>query len=1331
MSSGAPSFKPKLHRQSTFAGGGDSAVSSSTSEATGFDSERPAVASGGPSGNDAALECARLELQVSNAALAVVVRALRRSQQINSELRVLQSQKSVPVSGNSTSDLVAAVADELTNMPPGPAAASLLPVIMEQAIKETDAFNRAFYDASMSAPLRPDSPDISQFSMQSSQHSAESPRSENSLSSPVAFATALGDRDAAPSEAAPLPPMQQYMWDSVLWPIVSSKIDSIMVASFILEDLLHCAVQTCTARPYPSSSCVTVPIWIDAVEHPALSSFIIAHVIQPLQTLVAVAGLDIRVVGPLGSAWGRTAAGCASADDDSCDAFWSSCLRWGRLPVSYLVAAAAEPASVCISVIGQRLIQPLPFNACSLGLIRRHNITSAPTSYHEACILNVPPHMPIDVPRISCVISPQDNADIGLLQRQLLGADFLRVDPKYTDQAQLAAAAAVASSDWSLQQSPLQWLAAFQLKRRILQADVSGKGQNVIRDADHTVMTLIGQGNVVASLQRQLMQQLFVWFPILRQAAESLAATCKGGIKSSILRQMYQQPFLLLSDPFAFHRSISQLQVEYVPSRTPAPRQTHWASRKEFTGSSAAQCCDQSWFKSGRVDIAKGPLLRPHPPSLVGAGTSSVVQGSSWQLQTTQLLLHSLALCFGRDRQQQHVIEWFRSLSTSLTTRSVSHPTAAVVCGLKGCGKTTLVAVSHRLFSNASLGNSMPVEAVFLCDEVMEPISTSDDFWSLLALSIVCALVDSGLAAATVSDASAATASLAEVAKEACSKRAVAVVVDISPPRLSALMSAQPVSGFRLPQLPGFMIIFTTAAQLQPQTPGYRDPESAKLQSLCERSKVPFLELPMLDARATLALVNSEISRYYQVAGHAQPADADSLSSSCHQFIQSVPVMGGHPLWVKAVCRCACVQPDEWHVRLSEHATRISALLATSALQTQSNTRSAQAAMVPHPPPSSFKPNLASSLAATAARWKRDGFDLFEKSSSSGGGSTRTASGSKFQPQAAAQDADASGSMPTAADMPESAADGSDSCVTILQDLFDIFIGLAASSLNLDLISDYIGEQTASGTAANRASAKPSGFISKMLHLARSCKCPVPLHGLCTACSAASGAVACVSWLMHEVVLLNAAGCVFVLRHALLPKLPPSFNNLTACLSLSVELGHSVAAWSSSVESALVADADFFRTQPSKASQLPEEQAPSPTKNAGNASEPIERSWFKLCSSTIDSKQDNESVLNSVGHSTFAMHSLLHCLAFARLGGLLQQWLMTPACAMLLGSSEMSRFATKRLWTQSHELGALSPAAVLMSETKRTRAAPASLPGLLSLLASANIYRLLQMYVLL
>ena len=81
-----------------------------------------------------------LELQVSNAALAVVVRALRRCQQINSELRVLQSQKSVPVSGNSTSDLVAAVADELTNMPPGPAAASLLPVVMETAIKETPSY---------------------------------------------------------------------------------------------------------------------------------------------------------------------------------------------------------------------------------------------------------------------------------------------------------------------------------------------------------------------------------------------------------------------------------------------------------------------------------------------------------------------------------------------------------------------------------------------------------------------------------------------------------------------------------------------------------------------------------------------------------------------------------------------------------------------------------------------------------------------------------------------------------------------------------------------------------------------------------------------------------------------------------------------------------------------------------------------------------------------------------------------------------------------------------------------------------------------------------------
>ena len=142
---------------------------------------------------------------------------------------------------------------------------------------------------------------------------------------------------------------------------------------------------------------------------------------------------------------------------------------------------------------------------------------------------------------------------------------------------------------------------------------------------------------------------------------------------------------------------------------------------------------------------------------------------------------------------------------------------------------------------------------------------------------------------------------------------------------------------------------------------------------------MPFLDLPLLDSRASLALVNSEISRYYHVAGHAQPADSESLSSSFHQFIQSVPVVGGHPLWIKAACRCACLLPDDWQGRLSEHAVKISALFATSAPQGISSARSDEGAFVLRPSSTLFKPNLASSLKATAEQWKRDGFDLFEK----------------------------------------------------------------------------------------------------------------------------------------------------------------------------------------------------------------------------------------------------------------------------------------------------------------------------------------------------------------
>jgi hypothetical protein len=245
MSSGPPSFKPKLHRTQSFAVGRESAVSPGTSEGTGYDSERHAPTIRDIRAIEAALQCSQLELQVANSALAVVVRALQRSQKINSELRALQPR--VLAAGSNTIDIISSVADELTSIPPGPPAASLLPVIMEQAIRETDAFNRAFYDASMSAPVRPHSPDVSQFSVESSPHS------EYSLSSPAVFASAADGRDSV-REAITLAPMQQHMWDSVLWPVVSAKIDAIIAKSFIMENLLDSTVQMCTSRPFRSCS---------------------------------------------------------------------------------------------------------------------------------------------------------------------------------------------------------------------------------------------------------------------------------------------------------------------------------------------------------------------------------------------------------------------------------------------------------------------------------------------------------------------------------------------------------------------------------------------------------------------------------------------------------------------------------------------------------------------------------------------------------------------------------------------------------------------------------------------------------------------------------------------------------------------------------------------------------------------------------------------------------------------------------------------------------------------------------------------------------------------
>jgi hypothetical protein len=616
------------------------------------------------------------------------------------------------------------------------------------------------------------------------------------------------------------------------------------------------------------------------------------------------------------------------------------------------------------------------------------------------------------------------------------------------------------------------------------------------------------------------------------------------------------------------------------------------------------------------------------------------------------------------------------------------------------------------------------VEAVFLCDEVYGFLTATDNVWSLLSVSIARALVDSGLAAASVSDSSISAASFIDIAREACTKRAVAVIVDIALSPLCALLSASTQSELCIPQLPGFMIIFTATTQLPAHSLPRLDPETLALQGLCLQAKAPYLELPMLHSRGVLALVNMEISRYYQIAGHTQAADAETLCSVLHQFTQSVPVMGGHPLWIKAVCRCACLQPDEWRSRLSEHSSRAAALLTSSSPLSQSIVETDQAAtLTPHPPATAFKPNLSSSLKATAERWKRDGFDLYAKGSSSSGSGSHAVSGScnrqlQSVAVAVARDVGATGS---------SSGTG-DCCSAILEDLLDVFITLTSSSLHLDFKSSSLGNPAAassSPSSTSAASVRSHASILKMLHLASLCKCPVPLHGLSTACNSTPGFVSCISWLLHEIVLLNAACCVFVLRSALLPKLASASSSLDSCLSLSVSLGHSIAAWSASVESAFVNDDSVFRMQPPK--DLPHEvQASEPQPAA--AAQHIDRLWFKLCSSSAESALDSENAVKSVSHSTFALNSFLNCLVCARLGGLLQQWLMTPACVMVLSSSEASRHVTRRLWSESHEMGALPPAAALMSQTKRVRAAAVSLPGLLSLLACANSYRLLQMF---
>ncbi len=110
-------------------------------------------------------------------------------------------------------------------------------------------------------------------------------------------------------------------------------------------------------------------------------------------------------------------------------------------------------------------------------------------------------------------------------------------------------------------------------------------------------------------------------------------------------------------------------------------------------------------------------------------------------------------------------------------------------------------------------------------------------------------------------------------------------------------------------------------------------------------------------------------------------------------------------MWIKAACRCACLLPDDWQGRLSEHAVKISALFATSAPQGLSSARSDEGAFVLRPSSTLFKPNLASSLKATAEQWKRDGFDLFEKGNSCAGSSSRTLSGSQsIEHQVVSQD---------------------------------------------------------------------------------------------------------------------------------------------------------------------------------------------------------------------------------------------------------------------------------------------------------------------------------------
>jgi len=128
-----------------------------------------------------------------------------------------------------------------------------------------------------------------------------------------------------------------------------------------------------------------------------------------------------------------------------------------------------------------------------------------------------------------------------------------------------------------------------------LKAYVAGKGKNGIKDADHTIMTFTGQGNVDAWLQKQIMQQPF-GFPFCSNRNQRHHFTTDVSPASP-----------------AFERCVCVMSQYFLSSiRASAPRPTYWAS-----------CCTSGLLAFSKQAIAVvvdilplrlSALLSPPPP---------------------------------------------------------------------------------------------------------------------------------------------------------------------------------------------------------------------------------------------------------------------------------------------------------------------------------------------------------------------------------------------------------------------------------------------------------------------------------------------------------------------------------------------------------------------------------------------------------------------------------------------------------------------------------------------------------------------------------------------